>query len=356
MKILHTADIHLKDYGDASWKALQQLTDIGKREDIGLMLISGDLFDEGIDAENLRPKIRETFSKNGFPIVILPGNHDIQAFTPGQYFGEDTHIINDVSQPFEMEDVRICGLPFEEIEGNALLSKIRSLEPILTPDKVNILLYHGELLNTFFSYSRSDLGDEGAGRYMPAKLEYFDGLNIQYVLAGHFHTRFDVLSLSNDGYFVYPGSPVAITRRECGRRKVNLFKLGSKPQDYPLDTPHYHEINLFLDPSDNIGPLERLGENIKDIHPQAMVILSIFGYINGEAISLTEMDLKKEMDTLLKEKQVDSFDYEVRDIRQILEDDLFKTFMAKLQETDNSPEIKLEMRDFLIRAMVKLKV
>jgi DNA repair exonuclease SbcCD nuclease subunit len=53
MKILHTADVHLREYDDASWRALQQLTDIGKREDIGLLVISGDLFDEGIDAENL---------------------------------------------------------------------------------------------------------------------------------------------------------------------------------------------------------------------------------------------------------------------------------------------------------------
>jgi len=61
------------------------------------------------------------------------------------------------------------------------------------------------------------------------------------------------------------------------------------------------------------------------------------------------------MDAVLKDKQVDRFEYEVRDVRQILEDDLYKTFMAKLEETDESPETKLEMRDFMIMAMTELR-
>ena len=70
---------------------------------------------------------------------------------------------------------------------------------------------------------------------------------------------------------------------------------------------------------------------------------------------MTEMELKKGMDALLKEKKVDRFEYEVRDVRQIVEDDLYKTFIAKLQETDDPPETKLEMRDFMIRAMMELR-
>jgi exonuclease SbcD len=77
---------------------------------------------------------------------------------------------------------------------------------VLTADKKNILLCHGELLDAFFS--RTCFGAEGEGRYMPFKLSYFDDLNIDYVLAGHFHSRFDVWQLKNGGYFVYPGSPI----------------------------------------------------------------------------------------------------------------------------------------------------
>jgi DNA repair exonuclease SbcCD nuclease subunit len=352
MKILHTADVHLREYDDASWRALQQLTDIGKREDIGLLVISGDLFDEGIDAENLRPKIRELFTGNGFPIVIIPGNHDAESFLPGQYFGEDTHIIHDIIQPFEKDNVRVFGLPFERIEGDLLLGKLRSLKPLLTTDKENILLYHGELLNTFFSYSRADLGDEGSGRYMPTKLDFFDDLNIQYVLAGHFHTRFDVLNLPNGGFFVYPGSPIAITRRETGIRKVNLFEVGKPPKERILDTPHYHEIKLSLDPSDTLGPIERLVGELKDIHPQAKVLLSVTGFVNGEAIGMTETELRE---AIVAQGHFEGLKYEAKDIRFVLEDDLFKTFMLKLQATDISPETKLAMRDAMVKAMMEFR-
>lgn len=60
MKILHTADIHLRERHDERWKALQKIIEIGKREKIDVLAISGDLFDKGIDAEKLRPHIRDS--------------------------------------------------------------------------------------------------------------------------------------------------------------------------------------------------------------------------------------------------------------------------------------------------------
>jgi len=44
MKILHTADLHLKEYGDERWETLQKLIDIAKKEKIDLFVICGDLF------------------------------------------------------------------------------------------------------------------------------------------------------------------------------------------------------------------------------------------------------------------------------------------------------------------------
>ncbi|UCC96085.1 MAG: metallophosphoesterase, partial [Candidatus Omnitrophota bacterium] len=177
-------------------------------------VISGDLFDKDIDAETLRPKIREIFSGTGFKIILLPGNHDSEAYKSGMYFGEDAFILTNLNVPFEYSTVRIWGLPFEPIEGGKILSKLRSLASNLAMDKENILLYHGELLDTFFS--RRDFGDEGDERYMPVKLSYFGDLDIDYVLAGHFHSKFDVRKLENGGYFVYPGSPISITKGEIG--------------------------------------------------------------------------------------------------------------------------------------------
>ena len=80
MRILHTADIHLQEYDDEKWQALHQLIKIGKKEQVDVFLISGDLFDKDINAESLRPKIRDLFSNNGFKVLIIPGNHDTASF------------------------------------------------------------------------------------------------------------------------------------------------------------------------------------------------------------------------------------------------------------------------------------
>lgn len=209
MKILHTADIHLKEYGDNRWKTLQKLIEVGKREKVEILVISGDLFDREIDAESLRPKIRELFSNNDFKIVLIPGNHDSDSYKEGVYFGEDTVILTDLNESFEYKNLKIWGLPFEPIEGEKILDKLHLLANNLDTGKKNILLYHGELLDAFFS--RKDFGEEGEKRYMPVKLSYFKDLNIDYVLAGHFHSKFDVWELEEGRYFVYPGSPISIS-------------------------------------------------------------------------------------------------------------------------------------------------
>lgn len=355
MKILHTADIHLKEHKDKRWEALQRLIEVGKEEKIEVLVISGDLFDRGINAENLRPKIREVFSNTGFKIVLIPGNHDRDSYLSGRYFGEDAVILTNLSSPFEYKDVRIWGMPFEPLEGEKILNKLHSLANSLTPDKKNILLYHGELLDAFFS--RGDFGDEGEERYMPVKLSYFKGLNIDYVLSGHFHSHFDVWEIESGRYFVYPGSPISITKRETGQRKVNIFEVGDSPQEYPLDTPHFEEVVIGFDPFKDKEPLEIVEEYFKALHPQARIILKVKGFINSEAIGMNETELVEQIKKIAAGRCAGDEDLscEFRDIRIILEDDLFKSFIEKLKRSDYEEEKKRQMRDLVIKAMMGVR-
>jgi len=350
MRILHTADIHLREYEDDRWKTLKKLIEIGKEEEVEIFVVSGDLFDKGIDAETLRPKIREIFSNNGFKIILIPGNHDSESYKSGMYFGEDTIILTDLNEPFEYKDLKIWGLPFEPIEGEKILNKLHSLANNLATDKRNILLYHGELLDAFFS--RKDFGEEGEGRYMPVKLSYFKDLNLGYILAGHFHSKFDMWKLENGGYFVYPGSPISITKREIGQRKVNIFEVGKPPMEYSLDTPHFEEVVIEFDPFMERNPVELVKEHFERVHSEASVILTIKGYINSEKIKIGESDLVKQIREITKRKSVEEH-LEFRDIHTIFEDDLFKSFLEKLERTDYEEEKKKQMRDITIKAMME---
>ena len=349
MKILHTADIHLKEYEDNRWKTLQKLIEVGKKEKIEIFVISGDLFDKEIDSETLRPKIREIFSNNGFKIVLIPGNHDSESYKSGMYFGDDAVTLTDLNKPFEYKDLMIWGLPFEPIEGEKLLNRLHSLANNLTTDKRNILLYHGELLDK--SFSRRDFGDEGERRYMPVKLSYFKDLNIDYVLAGHFHSKFDMWKLEKGGYFVYPGSPISITKREIGQRKVNIFEVGKPPKEYSLDTPHFEEVVIDFDPFVEKVPVEIVKKHLEKVHPTASIILRIKGYINSEKIKISEPELVRQIREITKGKSVEEH-FEFEDIHTILEDDLFKSFMKKLEQKDYNEEKKKQLRDLAIKAMM----
>jgi DNA repair exonuclease SbcCD nuclease subunit len=351
MKILHTADIHLREYGDERWEALQKLVDIGKKEKIGIFVISGDLFDKDIDAENLRPKIREIFSKSGFKVILVPGNHDKDSYKSGMYFGEDTIILTE--SPFEYENIRIVGMPYEDVEKEDVLNRLRSLKCLLTSDKKNILVFHGELLDAFFS--RKDFGEEGEGRYMPVKLSYFKDLNIDYVLAGHFHSSFDVRLLENGGYFIYPGSPVSITKKETGRRKVNIFEIGEPPKEYPLDTYHFEEVVVKLDPFKNEQPLEIIEKCMKELHPKAKAILIVKGFINGKQILLNETELVSQIKEVTKDKCLEAR-YEFKDIQIILEDDIFKRFTKKLEQAGYEEQKMEQMLNIAIKAMMEARL
>lgn len=351
MKILHTADIHLREYEDDRWKTLQKLIEIGKREKVEILVISGDLFDKDIDAENLRGEIREVFSNNGFKIILIPGNHDTDSYKSGMYFGEDTIILTDLKDCFEYKDVRIYGLPFEPIEGEEILNRLHFFTNKFTLDKKNILLYHGELLDAFFS--RKDFGDEGEERYMPVKLSYFKDLHIDYILGGHFHSKFDVRRMKNGGYFVYPGSPISITKREMGQRKINIFEVGGPPREYPLDTPYFEEVNLKFDPFKDKNPLKIVEKYFESFKPQARIILTIKGYINGKDIGMSESELVDQIKKIILNRCIEFPKFEFKDIQTILEDDLFKKFLNKLEQTDYNEEKKRQMCDTAIKAMIE---
>ena len=180
-------------------------------------------------------------------------------------------------------------------------------------------------------------------------------MNLKYVLAGHFHSKFDVWQLENEGYFVYPGSPISITKREIGQRKVNIFEIGGPPRDYVLNTPHFEEVIVELDPFVDENPLKIIKRLFEKLHPKAKAILTVSGNINSERIGITETDLVSKIKETITGKGVEEY-YEFRDIRRILEDDLFKSFMNKIRQAGyEEGEIK-QLQDVAIRAMMKVNL
>lgn len=353
MKILHTADLHLNATNPERWQALDQLVTLAAREQVDLFLIAGDLFDRNIEAETLRTRLRATLGHNKLKTVILPGNHDCQSYRSGLYFGENVYVINSWAEPLIFDNTCIWGLPFEKIDGERLASRLREMGSRMDKQRHNILLFHGELLDAF--YSTSDVGDEGTKRYMPVHLLSFNSLPVDYVLAGHFHSSYKGWEIGEDRLFIYPGSPVSVTSRETGRRMANLIVDNNRPSEVALDTFHYEEYTVQLDPFNDEDPLLIIEKHLQQIHPAARVLLTVQGLYDGSRLGLNENELAEGIKRVAVEKLAGAAVENFTDVRHILEDDLFKAFLAKLElETDTNLD-KNRIREQAIKAFGVVK-
>ena len=353
MKILHTSDLHLKNVGDERWQALEEILELAKNEKVNLLIISGDLFDRHYDAQNLRDKIRPLFSGNDFKIIIIPGNHDRDAFVKGYDFGSDVIVLDEENYSVELDDLKIFGMAFKEFTQDEILKNLRKYSRETTKEKPNILVFHGELLDVV--YRPEDFGEEEKN-YMPVKLAYFKGLNFDYILAGHFHTGFYVNEFEKGKYFVYPGSPVSITKKETGKRKVNLMEIGAPPQEKEIDSFHYERLEIFLDPSKNENPLKILQNRLKKLGKNAQGILRMEGYYNSEVLGLTEEELKREIMRLCGDKCVDiDKGFRCIDLKIIAEDDIVKKFTKKLEQRNIDEERRRDLFNLIVKAMLELK-
>ena len=357
MKILHTSDIHIHNYKDERWNALEQIISLCKSYKVNILVIAGDMFDKGVDGESLRPYVRRLFEDSTFTTLILPGNHDWKVFERGNYWGNNVIVITDYMMPYRTDKADFWGLPYEELNEREVLERLYEMNEKMSDKKTNILIFHGELIDNYRWLK--GFGDEGEKRYMPVKKSYFKNTKIKYVLAGHFHKNFDVITFANNGYFVYPGSPVSITAKEMGKRKVNLFEIGKVPKEVPIDTFHYEHLNIDLDPFSDKNPMDCINEKISSFFKIAgsncKVSICIRGYINSSKFNITEKDISCYLSMIKqKNKAVESISNEVRNLSYVLSNEIFKKFVKELKEKDITNEEKRKITEYVIRAMLEL--
>ncbi len=352
MKIIHTGDLHLIKEGDRRWDALVEVVSRAKHESVDILIISGDLFDSDADAEALRVPLRSIFEKAEFDTLVIPGNHDVASYAAGLLFGDRVRILSNAEwtmNVFDTEECRFIGVPFEAIDSQEFHQRLRGLRGLIDPDLVNILLYHGELLDA--SFDRGSFGPE-AGRYMPSRLDFFEDLGVDYVLAGHFHTTFDVRMIGEGRYFVYPGSPVSITRREVGKRHAALIEIGATPVSIPLNTHYFEHVNITLNAFSDDDPLEVVRERLGGVDPSATVLLSVGGTMQGSEEQLAEA-IKAELAGL----SIEAREFSFRDLSRVVGHPVFAQFEERLsgllldEENEIGDQEAEQLRELVIQAM-----
>lgn len=343
MKILHTSDLHIKSMEDERWETLEMIKDTAVGEGVELFIISGDFFDSKNAYREIYPSLRSLFENEPFTVLILPGNHDSDAYDEREFLGENVKIIRESGESFIFDNVEIFGLPYRSISKKELRAKLLECEEKRSEDKMSILLYHGELLD--FSYSKDVYGGESPG-YMGVRLSQFENLGFQYILAGHFHSNFAIYEFIEGKFFVYPGSPISITKKETGKRFVNIFETGEFPEKYPLQSPYFLKREFKIGPGLEPEKLREIEDAVYEKPEIAKLFIEVTGFTEMEEEEFHHRikDIEKIQDDVHIENRV-------RDVSQVLSDELYITFMEKLEKKDENTE---KVRDLFLRTMVEV--
>jgi DNA repair exonuclease SbcCD nuclease subunit len=353
MRILHTADLHLRNTEDDRWHALVNVLDQAEQLKAGALVVCGDMFDRSVDALVLKSELRELFEKRPFPVYILPGNHDGSGLSAGDFFGSNVTVMVEPCQTVDIGMLRIVALPFENVGPETVLERLLAAREKRNVDEgaVNVLLYHGELLDLI--PDPEAFGEEEGHDYMPVRLSTFAGLGFDYVLAGHFHKSYDVRQYEG-GYFVYPGSPVSVTRRETGRRHAVVVDAGEPPRPVPLETRHAENVEIVLNPFDRVGPAGTIQRRLEELDERAAVYLSIKGFADLDAMDTTEKEFDAEIRKFESNPAVVEVVAQWRDVGDILRNELFRKFNEHLGAEDVPENHRKRMREMVVDALTEI--
>lgn len=322
--VLHTADVHLAADEPERWEALRTLLGTAADEAIDVVTIGGDLFDDPGTLEEFRPRLRnDLFADRPFEILLIPGNHDIEAYRGDVFFGDACSVLTE--EPFDHwtapdGDLRITALPYRDQPDDELLIALQNRAPF---DGVEALLFHGSLDAPFDEH---ETGEEGTRRYFPVTEEVLTELGFDYYLAGHYHSPHKV-PLADGAEFAYPGTPASTRRSETGQRRVSILDPADGITLEALDSFHYVSREDTVVPGDE----EELLDDIRDWADQQLVE-SALGSIHVDG--LIEMDEQQFHEELTSAADPASVTDETRAVDHVLAHPLFAEFREELAQME----------------------
>ena len=228
VKILHCADIHIgaaesflgvlsKSRRAETLITFEKIITLAKDEGVGLLLISGDLFDSNNIEESVALRVIECFkSIPHINIVYCAGNHDpLNLNSPFARYNnmlpENFHILPVFDSVVELDDlgVKVYGRSFDEVYTKATSSFT------ITPDEnsINIMCIHG------------DLGASADTKYNPISSEFIAESGMDYIALGHIHKRSEIARLGAT-FYAYPGCPEGQGFDEEGEKGVYIGEVG----------------------------------------------------------------------------------------------------------------------------------
>lgn len=265
MKFVHLADLHLDAKFDSlssidglpqkrrleQRKALKDVVEYIKENDIKLFLISGDLYEQNYIRKSSIEYVNKLFEEiPDTQIFIAPGNHDPyikNSFYSTYTWSKNVHIFNENIEKIDFEDVHIYGFGFTDFYCKQ--SEIEEIK-VDEPDDINILITHGSL----------DGGSDDLREYNPLRQSKLKQLDFNYIALGHIHKPY--YNEEKNQKIFYPGSTISLGFDELGEHGVlvgDIEKDELKVEFMTMDPRQYEEKEIDItEMTSNEEVLEKL--------------------------------------------------------------------------------------------------
>lgn len=280
MRILHTADLHLRQDKPERLQALEHIVRMVQSHPCDALVIAGDLFDDAAQATAMRSVVRTLLERAEVPVYIAAGNHDEDAYSRAADYGRNTHIAAG-SDPVEWQggELDIVGVPF--VRGSRARDLLRRYQGAKS---LPLIILHTSFYTRQWMFMQSLKEHEGGGgNDFPLYESDLADMQCAYVALGHWHETTQPPLLVNQAKVAYSGAPVLVAD-EIGPRYVVLVELengGVREQFIELpEVVHRLEYRLFVLPEREEQALEQADVILAhEALPNRELHLQVDGYI-----------------------------------------------------------------------------
>jgi len=255
LRILHAADLHLDSpfYALPEDKAalrrveqrrcLAAIARLTETENADILLLAGDIFDNGSPWKETSEQLYEALSAIKIPVFIAPGNHDF--FSPASPYArlnlpENVHVFKDNSiQCVELPELgaRVWGAGFTDSICPGLLSNFEAEKDEAFLD---IMCIHGEVGNKNSAYN-------------PITIDELSRSGMDYVALGHIHS-FPGLLRAGETFYTWPGCSLGRGFDETGEKGIVLAEIQTghcQLRFIPLEDRRYEILKVDLTGEEN---------------------------------------------------------------------------------------------------------
>lgn len=347
MRLIHCADLHLDSSMESNFDgemarernlevlfSFKRMITYAKTNDVKLIMISGDLFDEERVSFHTLESLKELISEaEEIEFLYLRGNHDMKA----DYFSECENVkcFSSEWRSYPYGNVCISGI---EMNDRNFESMYESLE--LNQNDINIVMLHGQIAMQ-------------SGNAL-INLKKLQNKNIDYLALGHLHS-FRCEKLDDRGRYCYSGCLEGRGFDECGEKGFVLLDENQgvlESSFIPFSKRILHEINVDISGLSTLNEiLGRAREKLSDINKNDLVKLVLTGTYYPET--------NKDLSYISRELNEEFYFVKIKDVSRLFIDineyqydkSLKGEFIRRVMSSDKNDEDKERIISYGLAAL-----